>query len=95
MIATSEQSPYTPIDRSISPAEIQMNFQPDRSKFEYINAIREALEAIGRGENYQLCLTNHFEAPLNDKNTFSVEQGLQYYLKLRLKNPAPFSAYLR
>ena len=55
---------------------------------QYLANIEQALEAIGDGETYEVCLTNQITA-----NT-SVD-AFEYYKKLRKRNPAPYASFLK
>ena len=59
-----------------------------RSGAEYTEDIDRCLEKIAQGESYELCLTNRIHCPV------SVDP-LQYYLRIRQANPAPYSAFFR
>ncbi|CAJ1935082.1 unnamed protein product [Cylindrotheca closterium] len=67
-----------------------LTFVPNRSKARYQQDIADCHEFIRMGESYELCLTNQLEAkvpqPLSTWNL---------YQTLRLRNPAPYSAYFR
>ncbi len=58
------------------------------SESEYLAKIDHALEAIRNGETYEVCLTNQLAA-----NT-GIDPFL-YYKRLRRRNPAPYSAFLK
>mmetsp|Transcript_30461 Transcript_30461/g.73054 ORF Transcript_30461/g.73054 Transcript_30461/m.73054 type:complete len:1011 (-) Transcript_30461:1174-4206(-) len=65
-----------------------LTFVPNRSKEKYKQDIADCHEFIRMGESYELCLTNQLEA--------EVSQPLltwNLYQTLRLRNPAPYSAY--
>lgn len=96
---------YQTQNRSIKPTS-QIQFQTNRTEAEYLDGIEDALNAINAGENYQLCLTNQLEAfpgyspSLNSRQSKHEsgpfgDKSLHSYLKLRVENPAPFSAYFR
>jgi para-aminobenzoate synthetase len=59
-----------------------------RSASQYADDVRRCLAKIAEGESYELCLTNRIHCPV------SVDP-LDYYLRLRRINPAPFAAFLR
>ncbi|MFL6415105.1 MAG: aminodeoxychorismate synthase component I [Bryobacteraceae bacterium] len=65
-----------------------MMFRSAISETEYLKKIERALEAIHEGETYEVCLTNELSA-----NT-GVDP-FTYYKRLRQRNPAPYSAFLR
>lgn len=67
-----------------APAE----FVLDAPRSEYLEAIARCQDAIGRGEAYEICLTNTARGP-------GIEDPLGAYQHLRRHTPAPFSAYLR
>lgn len=64
------------------------SYELSRDKQEYLGNIETCLEKIKEGESYEICLTNHLYLP-------SISEPLNYYLQLRKKNPAPYSAYLK
>ena len=63
-------------------------FVLDASRAEYLEAIARCQDAIGRGEAYEICLTNTARGP-------QIEDPLGAYQLLRRHTPAPFGAYLR
>lgn len=63
-------------------------FVLDASRAEYLEAIARCQDAIGRGEAYEICLTNTARGP-------GIEDPLDAYQRLRRHTPAPFGAYLR
>ena len=70
------------------PAETRSAVRPSLSESQYLERIERCLEAIADGETYEVCLTNRL----------SVETSVdpfQYYRRLRKRNPAPYSAFLR
>jgi len=54
----------------------------------YRRAVDRCVELIHQGEAYELCLTGRFQAPF-------AGDPLALYRELRLRNPAPFAAFLR
>jgi len=71
--------------------EKKIEFTPSRSKSIYKRNIAECHEFIRMGESYELCLTNQLEADICavDSTPFDL------YRTLRMRNPAPYSAYFR
>ncbi len=65
-----------------------IQFSPVHNESQYLNNIDSALNAINDGETYEVCLTNQITA------TTSVD-AFEYYKKLRLRNPAPYSSFLK
>lgn len=63
-------------------------FALQRPYEQYKDDIRACLEEIGRGDSYELCLTNKITTPLRP-------DPLGLYLRLRESNPAPFASFLR
>ena len=63
-------------------------FTPVRGRADYLADIERCLGAIRDGESYEICLTTQFIAQTG-------VQPLDYYLRLRQVNPAPYSAFLR
>ena len=55
---------------------------------EYLHRIEEAFEQIRDGNSYELCLTTRFECNAEDVDFNSL------YYSVRIKNPAPFSAFI-
>ncbi|MBL1210827.1 aminodeoxychorismate synthase [Geminocystis sp. GBBB08] len=64
------------------------SYQLSRDKQEYLENIQTCLEKIKQGESYEICLTNNLYLP-------TISEPLNYYLRLRKENPAPYSAYLK
>lgn len=65
-------------------AEIKSNFTRDA----YLDAVRRAKEYIARGDVYQVNISQRFEAELT-------VPPHELYMRLRARNPAPFSAYIQ
>ncbi|KAN0065918.1 para-aminobenzoate synthase, (PABA) [Thecaphora frezii] len=80
---------------------------PQLSADEYMHRIEEARELIAAGESYELCMTTQFRGtmPALDvaeatmrSDAEAVADELDHfglYCKLRVRNPAPYSAFLR
>ncbi|PKU73215.1 Anthranilate synthase component I-1, chloroplastic [Dendrobium catenatum] len=64
------------------------SFVVDKSKHQYMKDVEKCLELIRDGESYELCLTT--QARMRVVNT----DTLNFYLKLRKKNPAPYAAWM-
>ncbi|KAH0434653.1 hypothetical protein IEQ34_026782 [Dendrobium chrysotoxum] len=64
------------------------SFVVDKSKHQYMKDVEKCLELIRDGESYELCLTTQARMRVVNKNT------LNFYLKLRKKNPAPYAAWM-
>ncbi len=71
---------------SLEPLTLKSNF----SKVQYIEAVEKALEYIGRGDIYQVNLSQRFEFDLKEK----MLDPLILYKTLRNLSPAPFGGYL-
>ena len=56
----------------------------------YLDNIATCLDQIHQGETYEVCLTTQLSAPLSQEYT----HPLHFYLDLRKRNPAPYSAFL-
>ncbi|WJY68348.1 aminodeoxychorismate synthase component I [Corynebacterium auris] len=54
---------------------------------EYLSRISAIKEALARGDSYEVCLTDTYEAA-------ATGTGLDLYSRLRRANPAPYAAYL-
>jgi len=83
--ATASSSPR----RSPLPAA-GLTFRPLVSPPEYKQRVDQCLELIAAGESYEVCLTGQLAADLPPSL-----DPFYLYRRLRRKNPAPFSAYLR
>jgi para-aminobenzoate synthetase len=71
---------------AIAALDLEAHLEQDRVTYlAGIEACRAALEA---GETYEVCLTNRVRLP-------AVADPLDFYLWQRLRNPAPYSAFLR
>jgi len=80
-------APVAALSKSENAAET-IRFTPVHSESQYLDNIHSALHAIGEGETYEVCLTNQMTAAT------SVD-AFEYYKRLRLRNPAPYSAFLK
>jgi para-aminobenzoate synthetase len=69
------------------PADL-IRFDPLQSESQYLENIDNSLAAIGDGETYEVCLTNQLTAS-------TTLDAFDYYRKLRRRNPAPYSAFLK
>ncbi|HXJ42608.1 MAG TPA: aminodeoxychorismate synthase component I [Bryobacteraceae bacterium] len=69
-------------------ADETLTFRLRRNKSEYLDDIARCQEFIRAGESYEICLTNQITAS-------AVRDPLALYKRLRLTNPAPYSAFLR
>ncbi|MCP4364347.1 MAG: aminodeoxychorismate synthase component I [Planctomycetes bacterium] len=65
-------------------AEIKSNFTRDA----YLDAVRRTKEYIAQGDVYQVNISQRFEAELT-------VPPHELYMRLRARNPAPFSAYIQ
>ena len=59
----------------------------DRSRAGYLADVRTCQELLRAGESYEICLTTTARAPVTGPE-------LDYYLRLRSANPAPYAAFL-
>ncbi|KAJ1986638.1 para-aminobenzoate synthase, (PABA) [Dimargaris cristalligena] len=62
-------------------------------RVDYVRAIEKSLDYIQRGESYELCLTTPLVAPLRQPIR-GFTQALDFYLRVRRHNPAPYAAFL-
>lgn len=60
---------------------------PADNKSEYLRMIASSQASISAGDVYQICLTTRLEGEF-------VGDPLSFFLRLRKKNPAPYTAYL-
>ena len=63
------------------------------SKDAYLEKIKRAKEYLEKGDSYELCLTTSTSLTLSSTGDEPVDP-FQVYLRLRNKNPAPYSAYI-
>ena len=77
-------APHAPIE----PFRVMASARPDRSRSDYLDAARRALEYIRAGDVFQVNLSHRFSARARG-DLGSLRQ------RLREASPAPFSAYLR
>ncbi|WP_115686230.1 aminodeoxychorismate synthase component I [Corynebacterium senegalense] len=54
----------------------------------YLERLAAIREALARGDSYEVCLTDTYEAAARG-------EGIDLYARLRRSNPAPYAAYLR
>ncbi|GAC95816.1 hypothetical protein PHSY_003393 [Pseudozyma hubeiensis SY62] len=72
--------------------------KPRMQAEDYMDQIESARELIAAGESYELCMTNQFEGqlqPLSSLPDTADTDHFDLYCKLRARNPAPYSAYIR
>ncbi|MGH4024976.1 MAG: aminodeoxychorismate synthase component I [Pseudonocardiaceae bacterium] len=71
-------------------AEVKLGTEPrlDRSRERYLADIEECKKSLHAGESYEICLTNGVELS-------SDGAPLEMYRRLRRRNPAPYSAFLK
>ncbi|CDW97047.1 hypothetical protein, partial [Sporisorium scitamineum] len=65
---------------------------------DYMDQIESARELIAAGESYELCMTNQFQGrlpPLSSQLDTADTDHFDLYCKLRARNPAPYSAFIR
>lgn len=72
------------------PPQESLTFVPKRSRRTYNRNFQTCLEHIRAGDSYELCLTNRFDARVDNASSKSL---LSLYRLLRRRNPAPFSAF--
>jgi len=65
-----------------------VEFVFDRDEIAYLADVQQCLDWIGKGETYQVCLTNEITCP-------AVGDPLDLYRLLRRVNPAPYAAFIR
>ncbi|MEV4646752.1 aminodeoxychorismate synthase component I [Saccharopolyspora sp. NPDC049357] len=59
-----------------------------RDRAEYVRDVLRCKQHLLAGESYEICLTNSADLP-------AAEPALRTYRRLRRRNPAPYSAFLR
>lgn len=109
--STSVSSPTPSSSSSSSPlssvSDLRISSCWFHNKTEYLDAIRQCLDAIRQGESYEVCLTNQLNVrvdreqhPMNQNDSSpssssssSSVRPLDYYLTLRRVNPAAYAAY--
>ncbi|CAO1636919.1 unnamed protein product [Sympodiomycopsis kandeliae] len=67
------------------------HLQPLDSPEDYKSKVEAARALIAQGESYELCLTTQFTGQL-DKSGY--KDHFELYRYLRIKNPAPYAAYI-
>lgn len=78
--------------------EAMPRLRPRMLAEDYMDQIESARELIAAGESYELCMTNQFQgrlAPLSSLPETADTDHFDLYCKLRTRNPAPYSAFLR
>jgi anthranilate/para-aminobenzoate synthase component I len=68
--------------------EPSLRFSPKISKGQFLKMVECAREYIAAGDIYQVCLSHPFEA------TADTSSAWEYFEKLRVLSPAPYSAFL-
>ncbi len=84
--ALAELRPAPPVRREQLAGPLE--FRLVRAREGYLDDIDRCLREIGRGETYEVCLTNQLIGP-------PLAHPLDAYRELRARNPAPYGAYLR
>ena len=80
-------------------SKVRYPFLPQLLPCDSSSVYKEKAEAarayIAKGESYEICLTNQFKGELSEEEG-DTEQDYSYslYKSLRVKNPAPYSAFL-
>ena len=62
---------------------------------DYCQKVRECQEAIRSGNSYELCLTDQTQVLLPSLVTHAPHNDWNLYQRLRQRNPAPYSSFLR
>jgi para-aminobenzoate synthetase len=70
------------------PDEAPTTYTPAIPQHTYLNLIDHCLNEIHDGNSYEICLTNKFKVSTST-------DPFEYYRRLRTRNPAPYSAFLR
>jgi para-aminobenzoate synthetase len=68
---------------------------PTDSSSVYKEKVEAARAYIAQGDSYEICLTNQFMGQLSEEDANpGKDHNYRLYEKLRIKNPAPYSAFL-
>lgn len=70
------------------PASVLLERWLDRPRSVYLADVAACQRRLRAGESYEICLTNTVDIPFDGS-------ALEVYRRLRARNPAPYSAYLR
>ncbi|MEB3371417.1 aminodeoxychorismate synthase component I [Saccharopolyspora mangrovi] len=70
----------------VEPVPVESALARDRA--EHVRDVLRCKQLLLAGESYEICLTNSAELP-------AAETALETYRRLRRRNPAPYSAFLR
>ncbi|KAJ1033867.1 hypothetical protein NDA16_000075 [Ustilago loliicola] len=102
VLALSSESPSTAnVDAAKTAAafrDAMPVLRPRMLAEDYMDQIESARELIAAGESYELCMTNQFQgrmAPLSSLPEDADTDHFDLYCKLRARNPAPYSAYIK
>ncbi|PWY99690.1 ADC synthase [Testicularia cyperi] len=93
------QSDFTSIATGL--CEALPVLRPKMLAQDYMEQIESARELIAAGESYELCMTNQFQGQLptiREDDAVDTPLDLDHfglYCKLRARNPAPYSAFMR
>ncbi|MEY9214555.1 aminodeoxychorismate synthase component I [Thermobifida halotolerans] len=82
----SAPEPRPAADGAAAPVDVEAHLTVGRDR--YVADIGVCQSKLLEGESYEICLTNSVWLP-------AVEDGYQFYTRLRAVNPAPYGAYLR
>ncbi|CAG8464415.1 13265_t:CDS:2 [Racocetra fulgida] len=85
--------PVISINNNYKPSSsttIQPPFISDMTSDSYIKAIKKSLQYIYEGQCYEICLTTQIRTSLKNR----LNDICELYQRIRLDNPAPFSAFL-
>ena len=75
-------------DKTVTPNEVELAFQSEMTREDYVRMVLRAQEYVAAGDIYQVCLAHRFASDFQG-------DPWSLYLALREASPAPHAAYLR
>ncbi|CAH9119042.1 unnamed protein product [Cuscuta europaea] len=89
LLKSSDSKPHTPnTSQGLEVYLAKKCFSAEKSREQYIKDIEKCQDYIRDGESYELCLTTQLRLSIGEIDSLGL------YVSLRVKNPAPYAAWL-